>query len=170
MDQIDFNRLWQNFVDTITNHYTDFSGRVGRAQFWYYVPVAVVIGVAVGIVASILWLPGLSSLYGLAILLPNAGMASRRLQDVGRSGTLVWVAIVPLAIIQIVGVLSLLGGIVGAVGFLAFYFTIGWLIGLIALVAGIAVLYFCIQPGQAEANPYGPVPPVWEPRTPKPAV
>lgn len=170
MDNIDFNRLWQNFTDTITNHYADFNGRVGRPQFWYYVLVAFVIGIGVAIIGSIVWMPGLSSLYGLLILLPNAGMAARRLQDVGRSGTLVWAAIVPLAIMHVVGVLSLIGGFIGAIGFLAFYFTIGWLITLIALVAGIAVLYFCIQPGQPEANQYGSVPPVFEPRAPKPAV
>ncbi|HVZ70076.1 MAG TPA: DUF805 domain-containing protein [Rhizomicrobium sp.] len=170
MDNLDINRLWQNFTDTISNHYLDFNGRVGRPQFWYYVLVAVVIGIGVAIVGSIVWMPGLSSLYGLLILLPNAGMAARRLQDVGRSGSLVWVALIPLAIMHIVGVISLVGGIVGAIGFLAFYFTIGWLITLIALVAGIAILYFCIQPGQPEANQYGPVPPVFEPGAPKPAV
>ena len=29
---MDFNKLWQNFLDTITGHYVDFNGRVGRAQ------------------------------------------------------------------------------------------------------------------------------------------
>lgn len=170
MDNMDINRLWQNWLDTITNHYADFNGRVGRPQFWYYVLVTVVLGIGVAIVANIVWMPGLSSIFSLALLLPNAGMAIRRVQDTGRSGTIVWVAIIPAAIMGLVGSLSLLGGVVGAFGFLAFYFTIGWLVSLITLVAGIAVLYFCIQPGQPEANQYGPVPPVFEPGAPKPAV
>jgi uncharacterized membrane protein YhaH (DUF805 family) len=33
MGQMDINKLWQNFLDTVTNHYMDFNGRVGRAQF-----------------------------------------------------------------------------------------------------------------------------------------
>src|SRR6202012_132483 len=34
--QMDFNKLWANFLDTVQNHYVDFNGRVDRAQFWYY--------------------------------------------------------------------------------------------------------------------------------------
>jgi uncharacterized membrane protein YhaH (DUF805 family) len=48
-------------------------------------------------------------------------------------------------------------------GLLLLFVTIGWVVGLVALVAGIAVIYFCIQPGQAEANGFGPPPPVWTP-------
>ncbi len=65
MDQVDVNTLWQNFVDTITNHYADFEGRVGRARYWYYMLVVVVVGVVVGIVASFTT-PLLSTLYSLA--------------------------------------------------------------------------------------------------------
>ena len=53
MDQLDFNKLWQNFVDTITSHYSDFGGRVSRAQFWYYVLVYVVVGFLVAIVGAV---------------------------------------------------------------------------------------------------------------------
>ena len=38
---MDFNKLWQNFMDTVQNHYMDFNGRMGRAQFWYYILVVV---------------------------------------------------------------------------------------------------------------------------------
>ena len=53
MDQVDINKLWQNFLDTVTNHYMDFNGRVGRAQFWYYMLVYVVMWIGVSIVAGI---------------------------------------------------------------------------------------------------------------------
>ena len=41
--RMDINKLWQNFLDTVTNHYFDLNGRVGIAQFWYFVLVEVVI-------------------------------------------------------------------------------------------------------------------------------
>ena len=76
---MDFNKVWQNFMDTVQNHYVDFNGRVGRAQFWYYVLVSFALGFVVAIIASIIHVPALSSLLSLALLLPNLGMGVRRL-------------------------------------------------------------------------------------------
>ena len=54
MDNMDINRLWQNWLDTITNHYADFNGRVGRPQFWYYVLVTVVLSGVVALIAFLI--------------------------------------------------------------------------------------------------------------------
>jgi uncharacterized membrane protein YhaH (DUF805 family) len=169
MGSIDFNKLWQNFLDTVTNHYADFNGRVGRAQFWYYILVLVVIMLGLSIVQSVMWTHALTALASLALLLPNAGMGARRLQDIGRNGALVWAALIPAAILQVITLLGFIGGGVGALAFLAFFFTIGWLLGLIALAVGIALIYFYVQPGMPAANQYGPVPPVFDPTMATPA-
>lgn len=163
MNGIDFNKLWQNFLDTVTNHYFDTAGRIGRAQFWYFVLVECVIFIGLAIIQSVLWTHLLTALGGLALLLPNAGMAMRRIQDTGRSGAVVWAWIIPAAILQVITLLAALGSVAGALVFLAFFFTFGWIISLIALIAAIAVIYFCAQPGQLESNQYGPPPPVWTP-------
>ena len=52
---MDFNKLWGNFVDTVTNHYFDLNGRVGRTRFWYFVLVEVAVAIALAIVQSILF-------------------------------------------------------------------------------------------------------------------
>ena len=78
MDNLDVNRLWQNYVDTITNHYVDFTGRVGRPQFWYFMLADIVIAIGVTIVGSIIGLRSLSDLYSLALLLPTLGLTVRR--------------------------------------------------------------------------------------------
>ena len=97
MGNIDTEKLWRNFVDTITNHYTDFTGRIGRAQFWYFVLVYVAVGFAVSIVGQIVASGGaLSSLYNLALFLPSLGMTMRRLQDTGRPGSWAWLLAVPV--------------------------------------------------------------------------
>ena len=150
---MDFNKLWQNFLDTVTNHYFDLNGRVGRARFWYFILVEVVLDLGLAIVQSIV-LPGvLTALFGLAMLLPNYGMATRRLQDTGRNGTLALVAFGASALLNIISIVwvVLLFGIIGVI------------VSLVALGAGIALIYFCAQPGQAEANAYGPVPEAWTP-------
>ncbi|HVZ92440.1 MAG TPA: DUF805 domain-containing protein [Rhizomicrobium sp.] len=163
MGQVDFNKLWQNFMDTVQNHYMDFSGRVGRAQFWYYVLVVVAIGIAAAIVGGIVGTTLLSAAVSLALLLPNAGMAARRMQDTGRSGQLVWIWVIVGAIYGVISLLIGLTGPLGALAFLAFFFTIGWLINLAMLVITIVIIYFCAQPGNAGDNAFGPAPAPWSP-------
>ena len=163
MGQIDFNKLWQNFMDTIQNHYMDFAGRVGRAQFWYYILVVVAVAIVAAVLGGVVGTTLLSAVVSLGLLLPNAGMAARRMQDTGQSGQLVWIWVAVGAIYGIINLLIGLTGPLGALAFLAFFFTIGWLINLAMLVITIVIIYFCVQPGQAGDNQYGPPPPAWTP-------
>jgi uncharacterized membrane protein YhaH (DUF805 family) len=167
MENLDINRLWQNYVDTITKHYVDFTGRVGRPQFWYFILVDVVVAVGVAIVGSIVGLRSLSDLYSLALLLPTLGLTVRRLQDTGKPGSWVLIAFIPIVLMIVLGLVSVLGGALGMLGFLFVFMPI---IALVSLAAAAVLIYLCAQPGQPEANQYGPVPPVFEPGAPKPAV
>ena len=151
------------FRRTVTEHYSDMSGRVGRAEFWYFVLCCVAVGIAGAILTMATFLP-ISAVLSLALLLPTAGMGARRLQDVGQNGQLIWLLIIPSAIIQVFGLL--IWGPFGALGFVAFYFTIGWLLNLAALITAIVAIYFWIQPGNPGDNAYGPPPPVFDPSRP----
>jgi len=164
---MDFNKLWQNFLDTVTNHYMDFNGRVARARFWYFILVCVGVLLVAAILDGIVHTGLLSAVVGLALLLPMGGMAARRVQDAGHNGQIVWIWIAISAIYQVIGLLAALSGPFGAVAFLYFFLSIGWLISLVSLVVTIAVIYFCCQPGTPGDNVYGPPPPPW---TPGPAV
>jgi uncharacterized membrane protein YhaH (DUF805 family) len=90
--------------------YATFSGRAGRAEFWTFWLVNVVIGgVLWGIglgTASTDATTGLSTgmstpilvvyvLFGLAILLPSLAVSVRRLHDSGRSGGWYFISFVP---------------------------------------------------------------------------
>jgi uncharacterized membrane protein YhaH (DUF805 family) len=159
MDQIDVNRLWQNFTDILTNHYMDFNGRVGRPQFWYYILVSFLVSVAASVIAS--FTTGLiSTLVSLGLLLPNLGMTVRRLHDTGKPGTWVWIAAIPLGLMIVLGFFSLLGGVAGMMAFLLVLLPLVWLA---ALAAAIVLIYFCAQPGVTGPNQYGPEPPHWSP-------
>jgi uncharacterized membrane protein YhaH (DUF805 family) len=158
MESFDPQAVIRIFQDAVTNHYFDLNGRVRRRDFWYFVLACFVVGLVAAIVGSILFYGLITSLVSLALLLPMAGMGARRLQDIGRDGSLVWALIVPVAIMNVISLLISLTGPFAALGFLAFYFTIGWIINLVALVALIAMIYFWVQPGTAGANQYGPDP------------
>lgn len=162
MDQIDINKLWQNFVDTITNHYTDFNGRVGRAQFWYYVLVYAVVGIGVAIVGSVVGMAApLRGLYGLLLLLPSVGMTARRLQDTGKPGTWAWLLAVPVGVSILLGLFALLAVLTLGLGVMLF--ALMPILGLASLAAIAVLIYFCAQPGEAGANAYGPPPAPWTP-------
>jgi uncharacterized membrane protein YhaH (DUF805 family) len=164
MDQVDFNKLWQNFVDTVTNHYMDFNGRVGRAQFWYYVLVAAVLGIGVAIIAGIVT-HLLSTLFSLALLLPNLGMTVRRLHDTGKPGSWALLLLIPIVVQVLLGMMMLSVGMWGVFGVL---YGLIQLVSLVSLVAIVIIIYFCAQPGDAGDNAYGAAPAAWTPGGPKP--
>ena len=163
MGQIDFNKLWTNFMDMVQNHYMDFNGRLGRAQFWYFILVCVLVSIVAAILDGVVGTSLLRAIVGLGLLLPTATAAARRMQDGGRSGQLVWVWIIVGGIYQILALLIGLTGPFGALAFLAFFFTVGWLINLAYLVISIVIIYFCVQPGTAGDNQFGPPPAAWSP-------
>jgi len=152
---MDPKAIYDYFVDTVTKHYFDMNGRVARSDFWYFVLACFVLHVIAAIVGHILFLVPLNALLSLALLLPSAGMGARRLQDTGRNGVLVWALLIPALIANLLGLM--LWGPFGILGLLAFGWLLG-LLGLVELVAGIALIYFWVQPGQPEANAYGPPP------------
>jgi uncharacterized membrane protein YhaH (DUF805 family) len=162
---MDFNKLWANFMDTVQNHYMDFAGRVPRAQFWYYILVVVGINLIATIIDSVATGGLLRAIVGLGLLLPTAGMAARRMQDTGQNGQLVWIWVIVAAFYALLGLLfaaSAFGGL-AFLAFFSFFFVIGGLLAIVYVIATIVIIYFCAQPGQAEANAYGAPPPVWTP-------
>lgn len=138
--------LWTNFRDAVANHYFDMTGRVGRAQFWYFVLVYIVLAIMAGILQTATWLP-LAAIFNLAMLLPTTGMGARRLQDIGRDGRLIWMFGAGMSALFVLGLL----------------FDLLWLIDFLLLLPLIALVSFLAQPGDPGPNVYGPPPPVFDP-------
>ena len=158
--EFDFNKVWNNFFETVTNHYGDFSGRVNRAQYWYYILVYTVVGIVVAIVGNVVALGYLlRAAYALLLLLPSVGMTARRMQDTGRSGALGWLWAVPVAY-SVLGALYAMFTIM-TLGLGLIFLPFMGLLGLVALAAAVVLIYFCVQPGEAAANAYGPPPAPW---------
>lgn len=165
---MDFQAIFDNYKRTITDHYFDMNGRVGRAQFWYFVLANFCAALLASIVGGIMRLP-LAELYNLAVLLPATCLAARRLQDIGRNGMLAWALLIVVAVTQIIGILTALSlFFAGPFGFLFFVPSLS-ILGLLALGLGVVLIYFWCQPGDPGPNAYGPPPPVFDPSV-KPAV
>lgn len=162
---MDLQVLWDNFWDTVSNHYFDMHGRVGRSQFWYFVLVYFGIAILAGVLQAIVWLP-LTAIFNLAMLLPTMGMGARRLQDTGRDGRLVWLGFILFALTQIMGALTAMSIMTfGAIGAVPFAPGLG-LVGLANLVVGVILIWFWVQPGNPGPNAYGPEPVRFDPAKP----
>ena len=78
-------------VKTCLSKYTDFNGRAGRPEFWWFF----LFQVGVYLVASLIH--GL--VYWLAVaalLLPGLAVGARRLHDIGKSAWWLLLAVVPI--------------------------------------------------------------------------
>jgi len=83
--------------------YTDFSGRARRKEYWMFtlfnlifIIVAMILDNVLGLTAGELPYGVFYFLYALAVLIPGLAVAVRRLHDVGKSGWMILIALIPL--------------------------------------------------------------------------
>jgi uncharacterized membrane protein YhaH (DUF805 family) len=81
----------QAVITCLRDKYVDFSGRAGKAEFWWFFLAQVIIMVIASFLGDIL-----SSLVSLALLLPGLGVGTRRLHDIGKSGWLQLLWLIPV--------------------------------------------------------------------------
>lgn len=84
------------FLDPVTQHYADFSGRATRQQFWMYMVCLLVLYFGVGIIEGILGTSFLVFIVGLALLIPGIAITTRRLHDIGKSGWWQLIGFIPV--------------------------------------------------------------------------
>ncbi len=159
---MDPQAVFDNFVRIVRDHYFDLHGRVGRAEFWYFVLAYLVLALVTAILAGITGLP-LQLIYSLGLLLPAAGMGARRLQDTGRNGLLVWIPVVGGFAIQVYSAMAAVSfWLMGWFSWVLFGPLLG-IIGTAVFVSWVVLVYFWIKPGDPHDNQYGPPPPVFNP-------
>jgi len=93
---MDFNKFIENYKTIMTKKYVCFEGRAGREEFWYFFLANFIANVILSIVGGLIRFPYLTGLYGLAVLLPGLSVGARRLHDIGKSGWLQLIAIIPV--------------------------------------------------------------------------
>ncbi|MEM9494649.1 MAG: DUF805 domain-containing protein [Pseudomonadota bacterium] len=82
----------QQSVKTVLNNYANFNDRSGRAEFWWWVLAYFGASLVVTFITGAINLHILSSLFGLALLVPSIAISIRRFHDIGKSGwwALLW--------------------------------------------------------------------------------
>jgi uncharacterized membrane protein YhaH (DUF805 family) len=90
-----------NWYLAVLKKYTVFDGRASRTEFWMFALFNFIALIVISVLGAILAGKGsvigsaLMLLYALGTLLPNIGVAIRRLHDTGRSGWWILLAFVP---------------------------------------------------------------------------
>ncbi|WP_022882253.1 DUF805 domain-containing protein [Gryllotalpicola ginsengisoli] len=102
-----YKRFWKK--------YAVFTGRAGRAEFWWAYLGNVIVGIVLGIISALLGLPGsavdstgtwhsgpgfligaiLIWIFGLAAIVPNLAIYWRRMHDTGKSGWFILLSLIP---------------------------------------------------------------------------
>lgn len=81
---------------SVLKKYAEFSGRASRREYWMFVLINILISIGVSIIGNMIKMPTLTSLYSLAVLLPSLAVGVRRLHDIGKSGWMLLVSLIPL--------------------------------------------------------------------------
>jgi uncharacterized membrane protein YhaH (DUF805 family) len=89
---------------------TDFAGRANNSEFWYFVLFNILFSVAVMLTESISGLDSflfksgsISKIYSLIVFIPGLALTVRRLHDTGKSGSYIFLVLIP-----IIGIIILL--------------------------------------------------------------
>lgn len=91
---MNFNGIIAIVKSVILKNYVNFEGRATRAEFWWFFLFNFLLTFILGLLGK----PGtiLSSIWSIAILLPQLGLGVRRLHDIGKSGWYWLIALIPI--------------------------------------------------------------------------
>lgn len=91
-------------VKAVLTNYAGFSGRARRSEYWYFVLFQIMLSVIFSVLGAMIEFPMLPNIVSLALLIPGLAVSVRRMHDIGKSGWVLLLALIPLvgAIILIV--------------------------------------------------------------------
>ena len=92
-----------NWYLKVLKQYADFNGRARRKEYWMFVLFYMIFAIAAMVLDNVLGLAmkgiGYGPLYGLyllAMIIPSIAVGVRRLHDVGKSGWMMFIVLIPL--------------------------------------------------------------------------
>lgn len=124
------------YLKVVRDNYANFNGRARRKEYWMFLLIHFIINLVLGVIQWLLSIDYmLTTIYGLAVLLPILAVSSRRFHDIGKPSS--WASLV--VFLYVVKYIPL----------------IGWFL---TLPIAIILIYFFVQEGDQGPNEYGPDP------------
>jgi len=78
-------------ISTCFSKYVTFTGRASRSEFWWFFLFQIIVLIVTGMISSILY-----GIAALAMLLPGIAVGVRRLHDIGKTGWLMLIGLIPV--------------------------------------------------------------------------
>ncbi|SFS81705.1 DUF805 domain-containing protein [Lutibacter maritimus] len=92
-----------NWYLKVLKQYADFNGRARRTEYWMFVLfnmifaiIAMVLDNVLGIAIGEIGYGPLYGIYTIAMIIPSLAVGVRRLHDVGKSGWMMLIALIPI--------------------------------------------------------------------------
>ena len=87
------------YLKVLKEHYVDFKGRAGRAEFWTVFLINALVAWLLmwgfGLIKPMLG-QIIGGLFNLAVLLPGLSVAVRRMHDIGKGGGWIFITLIPI--------------------------------------------------------------------------
>jgi uncharacterized membrane protein YhaH (DUF805 family) len=90
------NPFEEYYLNVLKNKYALFTGRAQRSEYWYFVLFNFIVSLGLGMVDVFTGIGFLSSIYGLAVIIPSIAVGIRRLHDTDKSGWWLLIVFLPL--------------------------------------------------------------------------
>ncbi len=89
------------YLDVLKTKYALFDGRAGRQEFWMFILFSVIVSAVLSIVDGVIGTATsgfglISGIYSLAVLVPTLALGCRRLHDIGQSGWMQLIGLIPI--------------------------------------------------------------------------
>jgi uncharacterized membrane protein YhaH (DUF805 family) len=92
-----------NWYLLVLKKYAEFNGRARRTEYWMFLLFHIIVAVAAMLVDNLLGLTFgeipygfIYMAYGLATIIPGLAVTVRRLHDIGKSGWMILVSLIPI--------------------------------------------------------------------------
>lgn len=89
------------FISCMTTNYFNFQGRARRKEYWFFTLVIILMGIVIGLIASVLGLGEstmkmIQLIWLLILFIPGLAVQVRRLHDISRSSWWILINFIPI--------------------------------------------------------------------------
>lgn len=88
---------FEDSIKTVLTKYATFTGRAARPEFWWFALFGFIVSLIASFIDAILFgIDILGTIVGLALIVPQLAVATRRLHDIDKSGWWQLLILVPI--------------------------------------------------------------------------
>ena len=83
------------YLKVVRDNYANFNGRASRQEYWMFFLFNMIFAIVIIGIDIILGLGFLNIIYSLVVMIPGIAVGIRRLHDIGKSGWMVLIVLIP---------------------------------------------------------------------------